>query len=98
MDLKHKLEVLKAVEDAAYDLVKELAAILPGKKILFKKEDYSSGDYNNPDMIEKIVTVETVSYYESELTIRCKDSKGNFEYLSSYVDMEILEDDDPRNI
>lgn len=98
MDLKNKLLVLSTIEETAYSLVQEIKETITGKKILMRKVDYRSLDFDNPDIIEKIVTVDAVTYYECDLTIRCKDSKGNFEYLSSNDDMEIIEDDDPRNI
>lgn len=86
MNIQDRLQLLYTLEQAAYDLVRKISDELPkGTKVRVREMNYFSGKFE-----EQVLTVNKVTYYESELSIQCESDDGLISYYGTDVDIEVI--------
>lgn len=86
MNIKDRLQLLYTIEQAAFELVNKISEELPkGTIVRVIDRDYESGEIE-----ELVLTVNKVTYYESELAIQCISEDGKIYYYDTGVDIEVI--------
>lgn len=86
MNINDRLQLLYTIEQAAFELVNKISKELPkGTIVRVRERNYESGEIE-----ELLLTVNRVTYYESELTIECKSVDGQTYFYDTGVDIEVI--------